>query len=167
MTTDTAELERAFSRLTDEGQSTLESEFERIAEQYVELVPHIKDAGSIAANDDGNVTLRSFAETESEEFEAWRREKPETAEEIRQLCEQFGDLLSQIESVPDEPMELPRAELANVIEEDLTEMYWNLLVVAAGIYPDEMHQQNGGDTDDSPNRSDGFVSKIKEKLNQF
>ena len=156
MSVDTEKLEQEFLSRTDGDQTERRIEFGRLLERYVEVYPHITELEDLAANGDGDALPQSGEMVDERELVAWRRENAEVAAEIRDLYDEFDEVLSSIGVESADPVS-DRDEVERAIGADLTDMYRDLLVSSAFVH----WADRAGDASDTDS---GLLSGLRSKL---
>ena len=156
MSVDTEKLEQEFLSLTDGDQTELRIEFGRLLERYVEVYPHITELEEFVANGDGDALPQSGEMVDERELVAWRRENAEVATEIRDLYDEFDEVLSSIGVESADPVS-DRDEVERAIGADLTDMYRDLLVSSAFVHWADR-------TGDASDTDSGLLSGLRSKL---
>jgi hypothetical protein len=145
MSVDSEKAEEEFMNLTDDNQTEIEVEFGRLLHRYNEIYSQIDNLKSIVADDEGNISPHSFGTTDQEKFRQWREENEEAVRESPELVEEFEDIFSEVGIEIGEEVDLvDRDEMESVIGDELTEMFWNLILASAISRSEENPEQNQG-----------------------
>lgn len=154
MSVDSEKVEEEFMNLTDDNQTEIEVEFGRLLHRYSEIHSQIDSLKSIAADDEGTISPHSFATTDQEKFKQWRKENQEAVSESLELAEEFENIFSEVGIEIGEESDLgDRDEMESVIGDELTEMYYSLILASAISRSDE-----------DPEQSQGIFSKLRSKF---
>ena len=83
--------------------------------------------------------------TDQEKFRQWREENEEAVSECPELVEEFEDIFSEVGIEIGEEIGLwDRDKMESVIGDELTEMYWNLILASTISRSEENPEQNQG-----------------------
>lgn len=159
MTVDDEKLEQEFLDLTDDNQTEIEIEFGRLLHRYGEIYPQIDNLKSIVADENGKISPHTFGTTDQKKFTEWRRENQEAVDQSPELIEEFEDLFSKLGIEIGEDIDLwERGEMESEIGDELTEMYWNL-ILASSVSRSEADLSEG-----DPSQNQGLLSKLRSKF---
>lgn len=154
MSVDSERAEEEFMSLIDDNYTQIEVEFGRLLHRYSEIAPQIDSLKSIAADDEGNISPHSFGMTDQEKFKQWRAENQEAVSESPELVEELDNIFSEVGIESGEEIDLwDRDEMESVIGDELTEVYWNLVLASAISRSEE-----------NPERNQGTFSKLRSKF---